>query len=87
MRAGISQIEGYRPCRGPEEQSVRIDDDLEAWKEPNRDAWEIRALGIVVGRVLKTASGFHALRPGGRDDYISVGTAISLETAARALTP
>jgi hypothetical protein len=54
-------------------------------REPNRDAWEIRALGIVVGRVLKTASGFHALRPGRDDDYNSVGTFISLETAARAL--
>ena len=69
----------------PEEQSVRIDDDLEAWKEPNRYAWEIRALGIVVGHVVQTTSGFQALKPAD-DDYSIVGTFISLETAARALS-
>jgi hypothetical protein len=70
-----------------ERQSIRIDRDLVAWKESgHRESWEIRASGTVVGRVVKTITGFHALRPGGDDDYNSVGTFISLETAARALT-
>jgi hypothetical protein len=67
-----------------DKQSVRIDDDLLAWKEPDRDAWEIRAWDAVVGRVVATASGFQALMLAD-DDYVSVGTFISLETAARAL--
>ena len=67
-----------------DEESIRIDDDLLAWKEPGRDAWEIRASDAVVGRVVETASGFQALILAD-DDYVSVGTFISLETAARAL--
>ena len=67
-----------------DEQRVRIDDDLWAWKDPDRDAWEIRAADDVVGWVVATASGFQALLPAD-DDYVSVGTFISLETAARAV--
>jgi hypothetical protein len=68
------------------EQSVRIDDDLWAWKDPDREAWEIRASDDVVGWVVATASGFQALALV-NDDYVSVGTFISMETAARALRP
>ena len=57
-----------------------------AWKESGRrESWEIRASGTLVGRVVKTVTGFHALRPG-EDEYNSIGTFISLEAAAKALS-
>jgi hypothetical protein len=68
------------------EESIRIDEDLVATKEPGRQAWEITdAEGARGGRVVETAGGFHALKPVGNGFY-SVGTFVSLETAARALT-
>lgn len=69
-----------------DERRVQIDRDLVAWKEPGRDAWQIRASGTAAGRVVKTASGFDALKPGGDGEYYILGTFISLEAAARALT-
>jgi len=80
---------GYLACYPrrvpPEEQSIRIDGDLVAQKEPDREAWEIRDANGVQGRVVKEPGGFDALRPEG-DDFSLVGTFISLETAARALS-
>jgi hypothetical protein len=83
---GIPRLQGYWARKVTDEWSIPIDRDLVAWKEPGRDAWQIRALGTAVGRVVKTSSGFDALKPGGDGDYYIVGTFISLEAASKALS-
>jgi hypothetical protein len=68
-----------------EEPSViQIDADMTARQEPGRDAWEILDSPISIGRVVKTPSGFHALKSGPTGHY-SVGTFITLGSAAQAL--
>jgi hypothetical protein len=62
-----------------------INERLVAKKDPDREAWEITdAEGAYRGRVVKEAGGFQALKPFGKDSY-SVGTFVSLETAAQAV--
>ena len=76
----------YRPTMSTGEgEDVFIDEHLVARKAPDREAWEITdAEGAYRGRVVKAASGFQALKPFGKEFY-SVGTFVSLETAARAV--
>lgn len=66
-------------------ENIDIDGQLVAKKDPDREAWEITDMeGAYRGRVVKTAGGFQTLKPFGKDFY-SVGTFVSLETAARAI--
>jgi hypothetical protein len=64
---------------------TQIDADLVARQAPGRDDWEIRDSGVTRGRVVKTASGFQALKPGPDDGYYSIGTFVTLESAGKAL--
>jgi hypothetical protein len=76
----------YRPAMSTGEgEDVFINEHLVARKDPDREAWEITdAEGAYRGRVVETAGGFQALKPFGKEFY-SVGTFVSLETAARAV--
>jgi hypothetical protein len=70
---------------GEGEDVVFIDEHLVARKDPDREAWEITDTeGAYRGRVVESAAGFLALKPFGKEFY-SVGTFVSLQTAARAV--
>ncbi len=68
-----------------EGEDVPIDGGLVARKHPNRETWEIYDTEDAYrGRIVKTPGGFQALKPFANEFY-SVGTFVSLETAARAI--
>ena len=76
----------FRPTMSKGEgEDIPIDGGLVARKHPTRETWEIYdAEEAYRGRVVSTPNGFQALKPFGNEFY-SVGTFVSLETAARAV--